>query len=296
MANSNPSAYGSATLDRLQSTQVHKFNLDPTTIPPLYSKLELRDLDFIWCVATIVNIVDDVTRSEGSLGQISLRYDGWDSIWDETLSYPNDRLARLFSYTKQAKAWVKLTNTIETRWPAILSIRNGQPGSDFADKMLVKEKKVFCRFVQPAPKFITDFICGGSSTSTSTSTSSSTSTSTSKTKSQAKKNTTSIFDFTSTSTSTSIPRAILNEEDSHNNSSVCDSHNNNANSTYNFLTAHLKVDMDDVTQSKYGVWLPASYFQPWVSVTEAKVLSNPTIQGDIDLKRKLKKAIRNVGR
>ena len=117
-----------------------------------------------------------------------------------------------------------------------------------------------------------------------------------KLKVKQKKNTTSIFDFTSTSTSTSIPRAILNEEDSHNNSSVCDSHNNNANSTYNFLTAHLKVDMDDVTQSKYGVWLPASYFQPWVSVTEAKVLSNPTIQGDIDLKRKLKKAIRNVGR
>jgi len=154
-------AYGSNTL----STDPHVFNLPSDVLPPLYAKLELRDLDFIWCVATVVKVSNakaakkknSESTSSSAIGKLTLRYDGWSREWDETLTYPNQRLARLFTYTKQAKSWVTLGKGALTRWPAIVSFREAQPGSIVAEGHLMRENKVFVRFVKPVPDFIRRF-------------------------------------------------------------------------------------------------------------------------------------------
>ena len=71
---------------------------------PVGSKLDLRDLDFIWCACTVVKVYSKEGAGEGGEGRalldgpgqgcVKLRYDGWGEEWDETVQWPNDRLAR----------------------------------------------------------------------------------------------------------------------------------------------------------------------------------------------------------
>jgi hypothetical protein len=126
----------------------HSFNL-PSTLPSPGTQVELRDLDFIWCPATIVS--SSSSKRSGVAGpNVLIRYDGWPSTWDEVLAYPNDRLARLYTYTKRVRAWVK-SNKLFGRWPVLVSIRMPQPGSTRAEHVLALENKCFVEFYPPGP-------------------------------------------------------------------------------------------------------------------------------------------------
>ena len=50
-------AYGSNVLEDLAEDESHVFNMDSGVLPAIHSKLELRDLDFIWCVATVIKVM-----------------------------------------------------------------------------------------------------------------------------------------------------------------------------------------------------------------------------------------------
>jgi hypothetical protein len=84
----------------------------PAKLPKVGLQLEFRDLDFIWSPATVI-------ASHPSTSTVTLRYDGWPSDWDEQVPYPNERLARRFTYTKQLRAWVK-SRGVYGRWPAMV--------------------------------------------------------------------------------------------------------------------------------------------------------------------------------
>lgn len=103
--------------------------------------VEIRDHDSIWSAAKIIDVKYDNSDSQSnskakSKGgrskakknttkdqnidskddssnatpqcQVTIRYEGWGSEWDETLPYPHPRLARLFTYTKKVKCFVDL--------------------------------------------------------------------------------------------------------------------------------------------------------------------------------------------
>jgi len=100
---------------------LHVFNL-PSELPSVGLQLEFRDLDFIWCPATVVQVNTKAST-------VVLRYDGWPDDWDETVPYPNPRLAKMFTYTKRLKAWVK-SRAFTGRWPAMVSERRRKGKSD----------------------------------------------------------------------------------------------------------------------------------------------------------------------
>ncbi|KAL7462488.1 hypothetical protein ACHAXS_002867, partial [Conticribra weissflogii] len=88
--------------------------------PKLNMPLEIRDPDSIWSAAKIIEInYGDATSKQcndaGKKGNaadtnctVTIRYEGWGTEWDETLPYPNPRLARIFTYTKKVKCFVDL--------------------------------------------------------------------------------------------------------------------------------------------------------------------------------------------
>jgi hypothetical protein len=65
--------------------------------------LDLLDDEFIWNLARIVRV-----SSEGNRCNVTVRYEGWGSKWDIELPYPNERLARMFTYTRQVRCFAIL--------------------------------------------------------------------------------------------------------------------------------------------------------------------------------------------
>lgn len=147
--------------------------------------LEIRDEDYIWSAAKIIKISNSNKQC-----RVTVRYEGWGPQWDEELTYPNPRLARIYTYTKRVKCLATvLAKKKEIRgfgvnapipnnhtrnwtdiWPCTVSLRMPHPGiRDESDKLspeelLRLENNVF---VQPyAPQLLTVFLqnsqtCGG---------------------------------------------------------------------------------------------------------------------------------------
>ena len=130
--------------------------------PKINMPLEICDNDLIWSAAKITKISNKT---------VTVRYEGWGSEWDEDISYPNQRLARIFTYTKRVKCLalilkkkknVRGVNTTRNNirnwtdaWPCTVSFRMPHPdphkGSDDGNQfspasLLRRENKVF---VQP---------------------------------------------------------------------------------------------------------------------------------------------------
>jgi hypothetical protein len=65
--------------------------------------LDLLDDEFIWNLAKIIRV-----SSVGDTYKVTVRYEGWGSEWDIELPYPNERLARVFSHTRQVRCFAIL--------------------------------------------------------------------------------------------------------------------------------------------------------------------------------------------
>lgn len=79
---------------------------------------------------------------------VTIRYEGWGKEWDETVPYPNNRLSRMFTYTKKVKCFVTMlggqkhspsqTGSAELMnidplnwtkvWPCVATFRMPHPG------------------------------------------------------------------------------------------------------------------------------------------------------------------------
>mmetsp|Transcript_6250 Transcript_6250/g.9185 ORF Transcript_6250/g.9185 Transcript_6250/m.9185 type:complete len:263 (+) Transcript_6250:89-877(+) len=120
--------------------------------------IEIRDPDFIWSAATIVNIQygtnsdskSDNDESTAKITDVTVRYDGWGCQWDETLTWPSRRLAKLFTYTKRVKCFVDILSkgkgTQCSVWPCTVSIRMPHPNNANlarAEEFLRLEANVF---------------------------------------------------------------------------------------------------------------------------------------------------------
>mmetsp|Transcript_28094 Transcript_28094/g.41794 ORF Transcript_28094/g.41794 Transcript_28094/m.41794 type:complete len:633 (-) Transcript_28094:552-2450(-) len=126
--------------------------------PSVGTGIEIRDPDFIWSAATIVNIQygtnsdskSDNDESTAKITDVTVRYDGWGCQWDETLTWPSRRLAKLFTYTKRVKCFVDILSkgkgTQCSVWPCTVSIRMPHPNNANlarAEEFLRLEANVF---------------------------------------------------------------------------------------------------------------------------------------------------------
>jgi hypothetical protein len=118
-------------------------------------RLEIRDPDFIWSSAKLIDL-----QKRGGKNIVTIRYDGWGDEWDELLEYPNVRLARLYTYTKEVRCWVDIMTKKKrkappkkdgkhwcTIWPCRVKFRMPHPVGDQirrSKELLRVETNVFC--------------------------------------------------------------------------------------------------------------------------------------------------------
>ena len=121
--------------------------------------LEILDSDNIWNVAKVIRV-----KKSKSECHVTIRYGGWGSDWDEEMSWPNERLARIFTYTKCAKCFVALLDSkrVESSsrsvknwsnlWPCKVHFRMPVPNDDDAREFLQHDdmSKVYCEPYMPA--------------------------------------------------------------------------------------------------------------------------------------------------
>lgn len=86
--------------------------------------VDIRDSDFLWNAARITNVSYEDGDSSKS-AHVVVSYSGWPEYWDETLPYPNERLARGCTYTKRARGFLVLPGG--KRWPCKVFIRMPHP-------------------------------------------------------------------------------------------------------------------------------------------------------------------------
>ena len=93
--------------------------------------LDILDDDFTWNLARIVRV-----SYEDDKCYVTVQYEGWGSKWDVELPYPNERLARVFTYTRQVRGFVTLlgSNKVEigdkTSIPGHLLLKNSDNWTD----------------------------------------------------------------------------------------------------------------------------------------------------------------------
>jgi hypothetical protein len=125
--------------------------------------LDILDDDVTWNLARIVRV-----SREDDKCYVTVRYEGWGSKWDVELPYPNERLARVFTFTRQVKGFVSLlgSNKVDIgdkssipghlllnnsdnwtdAWPCKVSFRMPHHNRESACDVLRTEDKVY---VQP---------------------------------------------------------------------------------------------------------------------------------------------------
>jgi hypothetical protein len=98
--------------------------------PKKYMKLEVRDADYIWSSG----FIQDVKQTSSGRTQVCIASDGWGSQWDEVMDWPNDRLSRLYTYTKEVKCLIEL----------LPKRRSRKPSKEELDKLPKGAKSVYC--------------------------------------------------------------------------------------------------------------------------------------------------------
>ena len=99
--------------------------------PKVGMPIELCDKEFIWSSGYIVKVL------EGENTDVTIRYTGWDSTWDEVLSWKNKkRLARINYFTKRALCLVELISrkTSKGLWPCVVHFRMPNPKCSDEDR------------------------------------------------------------------------------------------------------------------------------------------------------------------
>lgn len=66
--------------------------------------IDFRDPDYIWSSGKIVAVKS--TKSKAGKKQVTVQYDGWPPDWNEVVSWPSVRIAKLFTYTKRIRCFV----------------------------------------------------------------------------------------------------------------------------------------------------------------------------------------------
>ena len=61
------------------------------------NKLDVRDTEHIWCIATIEQII----RKKSKTPLVYVHYEGWSRVYDEYLSFDSPRLAPLGFFTER---------------------------------------------------------------------------------------------------------------------------------------------------------------------------------------------------
>ena len=141
--------------------------------PLVNMRLEILDTDNLWSPGYIVKVSSSSSSGCGSQQQVTVAFDGWGRQWDETLSWGNERLAPLFTYTKRVKCLVDMLGNIlnKTRkpsqqqlehlppgahmgycslWPCVMQCRMPHPPSpEQGEEGLRLEEKVFCQPYHP---------------------------------------------------------------------------------------------------------------------------------------------------
>eukprot|EP00814_Leptocylindrus_danicus_P008204 CAMPEP_0116004594 /NCGR_PEP_ID=MMETSP0321-20121206/685_1 /TAXON_ID=163516 /ORGANISM="Leptocylindrus danicus var. danicus, Strain B650" /LENGTH=242 /DNA_ID=CAMNT_0003472905 /DNA_START=50 /DNA_END=774 /DNA_ORIENTATION=+ len=130
-----------------------------TDYPKVGMLVDLRDPEGIWSGASIVKVSEHArTGSSTRTGvTVELKYYGWDTTWNETITWDNqsrdnyDRMAKLFTYSRKAKCMVRLfhkgrkslakTKSAKGKnratsefWPCIVYFRMPEP-SPVAEKL-----------------------------------------------------------------------------------------------------------------------------------------------------------------
>ena len=79
--------------------------------PIVNMPLEVLDEDGIWNYAVITRVTYSNNNTDASQPKcyVTVQYKGWSEKSKDILSYPNERLARVFTYTKTVKCLVRLT-------------------------------------------------------------------------------------------------------------------------------------------------------------------------------------------
>lgn len=144
--------------------------LDPLNeVPYAGLKIDLRDSHNVWSSGTIVSVTkldnSDLKRTTRYQSKASpleknsdyvvvVSYDGWESKWNESLLYPNSRIVRHFSFSRQVKALVDIQASKQRYtsrdgpepillWPCRVQVRMPTPGDKHAAVQLQMEKKVY---------------------------------------------------------------------------------------------------------------------------------------------------------
>lgn len=72
--------------------------------PEVGMEIDFRDPDYIWSSGKIVAVKS--TKSKAGKKQVTVQYDGWPPDWNEVVSWPSVRIAKLFTYTKRIRCFV----------------------------------------------------------------------------------------------------------------------------------------------------------------------------------------------
>ena len=143
--------------------------------PEVGMAIDFRDPDYIWSSGKIVAVKS--TKSKAGKKQVTVQYDGWPPDWNEVVSWPSVRIARLFTYTKRVRCFVDgiLPKKVPPKkkaagdpgrkavtchlWPCMVRFRMPHPAhKGRAEELLRLEPNVF---VQPyAPDTLpNDIVC-----------------------------------------------------------------------------------------------------------------------------------------
>ena len=138
--------------------------------PEVGMEIDFRDPDYIWSSGKIVG----VKATKAGKKQVTVQYDGWPPDWNEVVSWPSVRVAKLFTYTKRVRCFVdgilpkkappKKKPSGDFRitchvWPCTVRFRMPHPAHmERAEELLRLEPNVF---VQPyAPGTLPeDIVC-----------------------------------------------------------------------------------------------------------------------------------------
>jgi len=139
------------TLDEGRSLQASNLLQEHPTVG---MKLEIRDSDYIWSSGTLKEVK---RNSKGGKIEVTVASDGWGREWDEVMEWPNERLAKLYTYTKEVKCFLDLLAKKRRRsskdsmqqyctlWPITVQFRMPHPGVEHARDYLMLEDKLFIK-------------------------------------------------------------------------------------------------------------------------------------------------------
>jgi len=119
-------------------------------------RVEIRDPDWLWSPATVESVTKN-EQSKDSEYTVSIRYDGWGPAWDEQMTWPDIRLSRIFTYSKEVKCFVDClpkritkakyrgarTQHSNTPWPCKVQFRMPHPNCSIGVDFLKLEKNIF---------------------------------------------------------------------------------------------------------------------------------------------------------